>query len=172
MERNQMNREASINLLNKAVADELQAVHQYLYFHFHLEDQGLGPLAVLFRKTAIEEMGHIAKLSERILFLKGDVKLQAAGPVETIKEPLAMLEKAKKMEDGSITDYNQFALEASKNADSGTKQVFEALVTDEERHFDRWDKQLENVQRFGVSYLALQSFDGAQEAKAGEPSAT
>ena len=27
--------EKNIELLNKAVADELSAVHQYLYFHFH-----------------------------------------------------------------------------------------------------------------------------------------
>lgn len=145
-----MNREASISLLNQAVADELQAVHQYLYFHFHLEDQGFGPLAVLFRKTAIEEMGHIAKLSERILFLKGDVTLQAAGPVERITEPLKILEKAKQMEEGSIEDYNKLA---------------------EERHLDGWEKQLDNVKRFGLSYLALQSFNGSHEAKA-EGSAT
>jgi len=167
-----MNREASITLLNKAVADELQAVHQYLYFHFHLEDQGFGPLAASFRSTAIEEMRHVALLSERILFLKGDVTLQVAGPVERIKDALAMLEKAKKMEEGSITDYNHSALEASKNADAGTKQVFESLVGEEEGHFDRWDKQLENVQRFGVSYLALQSFNGSQERKGAEISGT
>ena len=158
-----MNREASIRLLNHAVADELQAVHQYLYFHFHLEDQGLGPLAELFQRTAVEEMRHVAKLAERILFLKGDVNMQAAGPVERIAEPLAMLKKAKQMEEGSIVDYNNSAIEAGKLADSGTKQLFEALVADEERHFDRWDKQLDNVERFGPTYLALQSFDGAQE---------
>lgn len=158
-----MKREASINLLNKAVADELQAVHQYLYFHFHLEDQGLRPLAEQFRKTAVEEMRHVAKLAERVLFLKGDVKMQSAGPVDTIKEPLAMLEKARKMEEVSIVDYNGAALEAAKLADSGTKQVFEALVADEERHYDGWDKQLDNLQRFGPTYLALQSFDGAHE---------
>lgn len=156
-----MNRETSINLLNKAVADELSAVHQYLYFHFHLEDQGLGPLAVLFRTTAIQEMGHIAMLSERILFLKGDVTLQASDPVERIKNPIAILEKAMKMEEGSIIDYNNFAIECGKAADAKTKQLFESLVTDEERHFDAWDKQLENIRRFGVNYLALQSFSAA-----------
>lgn len=156
-----VNRETSINLLNKAVADELSAVHQYLYFHFHLEDQGLGPLAILFRTTAIQEMGHIAALSERILFLKGDVNLQAADPVERIQEPLAILEKAMKMEEASIIDYNNFAIECGKAADAKTKQLFETLVTDEERHFDAWDKQLENIRRFGVNYLALQSFSAA-----------
>ena len=156
-----VNRETSINLLNKAVADELSAVHQYLYFHFHLEDQGLGPLAILFRTTAIQEMGHIAALSERILFLKGDVNLQAADPVERIQDPVSILEKAMKMEEASIIDYNNFAIECGKAADAKTKQLFESLVTDEERHFDAWDKQLENIRRFGVNYLALQSFNSA-----------
>ena len=30
----------SIELLNKAVADEMFAVNQYMYFHFHLDDMG------------------------------------------------------------------------------------------------------------------------------------
>lgn len=161
-----MNRETSITLLNRAVADELAAVHQYLYFHFHLEDLGLGPLAVLFRTTAIQEMGHIATLSERILFLKGDVTLKAAHEVERITEPEAMLEKAMKMEESSVVDYNNFAIECAKAADSKTKQLFEALVADEERHYDGFDKQRENIRRFGPSYLALQSFDGAKPAAA------
>ena len=40
--------EKSIELLNKAVADEMYAVHQYMYFHFHCDDQGLELLANLF----------------------------------------------------------------------------------------------------------------------------
>ena len=32
--------EKSVELLNRAVADELSAVHQYMYFHFHCDDQG------------------------------------------------------------------------------------------------------------------------------------
>ena len=31
--------EKSIELLNKGAADELAAVHQYMYFHFHCDDQ-------------------------------------------------------------------------------------------------------------------------------------
>lgn len=68
----------SIELLNKAIADELFAVHQYMYFHFHCDDQGYDLLANLFRKTAIEEMLHIEKLAERVLFLKGEVEMVAS----------------------------------------------------------------------------------------------
>jgi hypothetical protein len=38
-----MNKEKGIRLLNKGVADELQAVHQFMFFHFHLNDQGFAP---------------------------------------------------------------------------------------------------------------------------------
>ena len=51
-----MDRTKSIELLNRAVSDELSAVHQYMYFHFHLDDQGFSPLALLYKRTAIEEM--------------------------------------------------------------------------------------------------------------------
>ena len=83
--------EQSIELLNKSVADELSAVHQYMYFHFHLDDQGFAPLSMLFKRTAIVEMGHVEALAERILFLKGDVVMAASVPVETIGDPAAML---------------------------------------------------------------------------------
>ncbi len=81
----------SVELLNKAVADELAAVHQYMYFHFHLDDLGFAPLATLFKRTAIAEMGHVEALAERILFLKGEVQMKVAAPVDTIIDPAAML---------------------------------------------------------------------------------
>ncbi|HEY9141306.1 MAG TPA: ferritin-like domain-containing protein [Bryobacteraceae bacterium] len=151
----------SIHLLNKSVADELQAVHQYMYFHFHLDDQGFKPLSQLFKRVAIQEMGHVEVLAERILFLKGDVEMVPAGLAEKILEPEAILLKAMAMEQDSARAYNQAAIECAAEADAASKQIFERLVGDEEGHFDLFDKQHDNVKRFGLSYLALQSFGGA-----------
>ncbi len=162
-----MNKTNSIELLNNAVADELQAVHQYMYFHFHLDDQGFGPLSMLFKRIAIEEMGHVERLAERILFLKGDVGMKVAAEVEQITDPEKMLAKAAQMEEHSARDYNAAAIACAANADSASKQIFEQLVQDEERHFDEYDKQLDNIKRFGPSYLALQSFNIAPEGPAG-----
>lgn len=164
-----MDAQKSIKLLNEAVADELQAVHQYMYWHFHLDDQGFGPLANLLKRTAVFEMGHVEKLAERILFLKGDVTMALAAPVEPITEPTEILAKAAAMEQQSARDYNKSALACSENADAVSKQIFEALVADEESHFDVFDKQLDNIKRFGPSYLALQSFEtGKSGAGEGE----
>src|SRR5262249_13317536 len=150
--------EQSVELLNKAVADELSAVHQYMYFHFHLDDSGLGPLANLFKRTAITEMGHVERLAERILFLRGDVEMTASAAVEKITDPVKMLAKAAEMEKASARDYNKWAHQCGQDLDAATKQLFESLVADEEGHFDAFDKQQEHIREFGPAYLALQSF--------------
>ncbi len=164
-----MNKKKSIELLNKAVADELQAVHQYMYWHFHLDDQGFAPLSAMLKRIAIMEMGHVERLADRILFLKGDVTMEVAAPVLPITEAQKILAKAAEMEQEGVTSYNQAALLCSQNADSVSKQLFEALVNDEEMHFDEFDKQLDNIKRFGPNYLALQSFN--QGASASAPAA-
>jgi len=154
--------EKSIELLNKAVADEMSAVHQYMYFHFHCEDQGYELLSRLFMKTAIEEMGHVERCAERILFLGGEVEMVASGSVQKIHDVRSMLELARKMEEGSVKDYNLWANECSANADSGSKKVFEGLVDDEERHFDQYDLEMEKLEKFGDRYLALQSIESSR----------
>ena len=162
--------EKSINLLNKAIADELLAVHQYMYFHFICDDQGYDLLAGLFKRTAIDEMLHVEKLAERILFLKGEVEMKVGGSVQKIKEVAKMLEIASNMEQESARDYNLWANESSANADSATKQIFEGLVADEERHYDQYDTELDNMKKFGDRYLALQSIERSKNlSAAGRP---
>ncbi len=158
--------EKSIELLNKAAADELSAIHQYMYFHFHCDDQGFDLLAGLFKRTAIEEMMHVEKLADRILFLKGDVDMKLAQKVQNLKNVKDMLELARKMEEESAKEYNIWANECAQNADAISKQLFESLVADEERHFDQYDTELDNVAKFGANYLALQSIERSKNLSA------
>jgi bacterioferritin len=153
------NREKSIELLNKAISEELSAVHQYMYFHFHCDDQVLDMLAGIFKKTAIEEMIHIETLAERVLFLGGEIEMTAAQPVEKINTVKEMIEWAQKSEDEAIEMYNDFAQICAQNKDSATKKIFEALVDDEERHFDQFDNEMDNYNKFGKEYLALQAVE-------------
>jgi bacterioferritin len=160
-------KEKSIELLNAAVADELSAVHQYMYFHFHCDDQGYDLLANLFRKTAIEEMIHIETLAERILFLGGEVEMKASKDVEKIHDVREMLTLSVKLEESSANDYNNWANECSRHADSASKKLFENLVDDEERHFDHFDDEIANLKKFGDNYLALQSIERSKQLGAG-----
>lgn len=159
-------KEKSIELLNTALRDELAAVHQYMYFHFHLDDLGYNPLANLLKMTAIDEMRHAEMIAERILFLGGEVTMDVARPVEMIHDAEEMLETAKRLENDSIEMYNKFALECAQNLDSASKKLFEDLVAAEEGHWDAFDRQADFVKRFGERYLALQSFDGGGNEQA------
>jgi bacterioferritin len=149
----------SISLLNKAVGDELSAIHQYMYFHFHCDDQGFDLLASLFKKTAIDEMKHLERLAERILFLEGDVDMQIAKPVQKTKSVKEMLKLAAEMEREGAKEYNEWANVCAANADAATRQLFESLVTEEEGHFDKFDTELRNISKFGENYLTLQSIE-------------
>jgi bacterioferritin len=161
----------SIALLNRAIADELSAVHQYMYFHFHCDDQGYDLLAGLFKRTAIEEMLHIERIAERVLFLRGEVEMKESADVEKIHEVRKMLERAAEMEEHSQMDYNRWANECGANADSASKRLFEDLVVDEERHGDQYLTEMENMDRFGDQYLALQSIERSKNLSAGAPPA-
>jgi len=159
----------SIELLNKAIGDELSAIHQYMFFHFHCDDIGYDLLASLFKKTAIQEMGHVERLAERILFLKGEVEMKVSQEVQKVTDVKEMLKVASQMEVDSAKEYNLWANECSKNADSATKQLFESLVSEEERHYDQFDTEMDNLDNFGDRYLALQSIERSKNIVSGNP---
>ncbi|MBF0611942.1 MAG: bacterioferritin [Magnetococcales bacterium] len=147
----------SIDLLKTAVTNELSAVHQYMYFHFHCDNLGLDLLSNLFRRTAIEEMMHIELLAERILFLGGDVDIVASVPVTRIQDVRQMLATARQLEESSIQEYNDAAVACG--SDSNSRKLFESLVNDEERHYRQYDDENSNIEKYGDSYLAQQSME-------------
>jgi len=158
-----MKRDKSIELLNLAIADELSAVHQYMFFHFHCDDQGYDLLSSLFKRIAIMEMLHIEKLSDRILFLKGTIEMKAAHEVQQIITVKEMIEFARQSEEDAIVMYNNFALECGNHADSVSKKLFEELVLEEEGHYAEFDDEMENMLKFGEQYLVLQSMERSKK---------
>jgi bacterioferritin len=45
--------------------------------------------------------------------------------------------------------------------------LFEDLVVDEERHNDQYETEMENMDKFGDGYLALQSIERSKNLSAG-----
>ena len=152
-------KEKSIELLNKAVAEELTATFQYMYFHFRLEDAGYEPLAKLFHRISIVEMRHVEELAERILFLKGDVEMKLSKGTQYIHDVKEMLAYATKLETESVADYNEFAKICAENGDAASKKLFESLVVVEEEHQDIFDTEHDNLEQYGENYLALQAHE-------------
>ena len=74
-------RSTSIENLQTALSMELTAVHQYLLHAHTLEDWGIDKLAARMREEMQEELGHAGAFIDRIMFLGGVPKLEAADSV-------------------------------------------------------------------------------------------
>ncbi|HON23533.1 MAG TPA: ferritin-like domain-containing protein, partial [Syntrophales bacterium] len=68
-----------IEVLNKARAMELQAIHQYMNQHYNLDDMDYGELAANVKLIAIDEMRHAEMFAERIKELGGEPTTEPAG---------------------------------------------------------------------------------------------
>ena len=67
MAENRESRKAKvIEVLNKARAMELFAIHQYMNQHYNLDDMDYGELAANMKLIAIDEMRHAENFAERI----------------------------------------------------------------------------------------------------------
>ena len=95
-------------------------------------------------------------------FLKGEVELKASADVVKEHDVKKMLEITQKLEEDAIELYNKFANECGAANDAVTKKLFEDIVTEEEGHFDNFDDELENMERFGENYLTLQAIQRAK----------
>ena len=148
----------SIERLNEAVRMEIATSLQYMYFHVHFEDAGYEYLARLMKQTAIAEMRHIEELSERIMYLEGDVDmnpLEKTLPITKVAEALTF---SMNVEQSTIDKYNEWSRLCSAEDDAISHKMFQTLAEQEEEHLDMFRTELQNLKDYGEqNYLALQS---------------
>ena len=131
-----------LDMLNRAIAGELQAIIQYMWQH--VQWKGVEHYAVSegFKEIAMGEMKHAEKLAERIWYLGGKPTIQPA-PIfvgNTLEE---MLNSDVKAELETIAMYKEIMQLAEKEGDVATKEIFEELEEDEEEHHDFFSSLLE-----------------------------
>jgi len=149
--------EKVIARLNQALHDEISAVIQYMVQAEICENWGYGRLAGITKSRAIEEMKHAEALIERLLFLDATPNVDVALNPTLGKDVPQQFEAGLADETGAIREYNQAAEICREVGDAGTKDLFERLLQDEERHADFLEAQLTAVKQMGVgAYLAQQ----------------
>jgi bacterioferritin len=122
---------------------------------------GYHRLSALTKARAIEEMRHAERLIERVIFLDA---------LPNVTVPLApkigvnvsqQLEIDLGDETGAIKMYNEAARVCREAGDSGSKDLFEGLLRDEERHADFLEAQLHAINELGLgTYLSQQLLAG------------
>jgi bacterioferritin len=147
-------RQKVIEVLNKARAMELHAIHQYMNQHYNLDDMDYGELAAKIKLIAIDEMRHAEMFAERVKELGGE---PVAGHDETVAkgqkvEGIFPFDAA--LEDNTIDVYNQFLLVCRDNGDSVSMKIFEDIIEEEQIHYNYFDNVNSHIEKLGETYLA------------------
>jgi bacterioferritin len=132
-----------IEYLNASLRHELTAVNQYWLHYRLLDNWGYKALAKHWRKESIEEMPHADDLTVRIIFLEGFPNLQVLDPLQigqTVKE---VLDCDLKLEMAARALYQEAATHCHAVKDYVSRDLFERLMRDEEKHIDLLETQLD-----------------------------
>jgi bacterioferritin len=124
-----------MDMLNKAIAREIQVSVQYMWQHVMAKGLESAEIADVFEDVAITEMKHAEKVAER-LFYFGITPTTKPDPIKvggTVKE---MLEYDAKAEEEAIDLYKEIIKQANSEGDSTTRLLFEQILAEEEDHHD------------------------------------
>ncbi len=149
--------------LNKALREELTAINQYFLHAEMCENWGYERLSEYIKKQSIGEMKHAEALMERILFLDGSPSMK---PLELTvgKDVREMLESDLKLEVAAVKDYNAAIQIAVEEKDNGSRDLFLALLKDEESHVDWLEAQVHQIKELGYErYLTMQMGEFEEE---------
>ena len=102
-------------------------------------------------------MKHAERLIERVIFLDGTPNVTVPlTPKIGVNVP-QQLEIDLADEAGAIKEYNDAAKVCREAGDAGSKDLFESLLRDEERHADFLEAQLHSIKELGLGpYLSQQ----------------
>ena len=125
-----------IKQLNERLADELTAISQYIVHAELCENWGYEKLHNAIKKRAIDEMKHAEKLIARIVFLEGKPIVSELRKMHIGPDVEKQHKNDWQAERDAITDYNRDIRICVEQGDNGTRELFEALLKDEENHLD------------------------------------
>ena len=116
------------------------------------EDWGYAVFSQREKRTAIDEMKHAEHLIERILFLEGKPCVSQLDKICIGKDLPSMLENDNVLESGAVASYNEAIQVMIAEKDSGTKQVLEEILAQEEGHLDWFEEQQDQLDQMGLPY--------------------
>ncbi len=131
-----------LELLNNAIAREIQVSVQYMWQHVMIRGINAESVGGIFKKIAITEMKHAEHIAERLDYL-GGVPTTKPTPIEIGKTAKEMLQINKKAEEEAIKLYKEIIAIAEKEADYVTAKLFKDILAEEEEHHNQFSTLLE-----------------------------
>ncbi|MBY0530385.1 MAG: bacterioferritin [Xanthobacteraceae bacterium] len=139
-----------IEYLNKGLRSELTAINQYWLHYRMLDNWGFKDLAKKWRAESIEEMHHADRFTDRILFLEGLPNMQTLDPLKIGQNVKEVMECDLAAEHEARALYQEAATYCHSVKDYPSRELFEALMKDEEGHIDFLETQLDLIKTVGL----------------------
>ena len=122
-------------MMNQAIAGELQAIVQYMWHHIMVKGLSSSSLMEVFEDISVEEMKHAEKIAERLFYFDVNPTTKP-NPIAVGGTPEQMLKANVQAEEEAITLYKDIIKQAASEGDDTTRLLFEEILADEERHHD------------------------------------
>ncbi len=124
-----------LDLLNRAIAREMQVSIQYMWQHILWKGVEAFVVKDQLRAVAIVEMQHAEMIAERLAFF-GGTPTTRPDPIFIGKTFKQMMKQDMKDEQVAIDLYKEIIAQAEKEKDTTTKKLFENVLAEEEDHLD------------------------------------
>ncbi len=146
-----------IDYLNEYLQIELTGHKQYMLAAAMCANWGYRRLQDKQEEYSREETTHAARIAQRIFFLEGLPKVSDARAVAPIDSVEAQIKKDQELVRHAIARLREAVDYCIKQADGGTRQLFEEMLVDEESHLDWLEAELTLMDQVGLqNYLAEQ----------------
>ncbi len=122
-------------MMNQAIAGELQAIVQYMWHHVMVKGMNAESLSGVFEKVSMDEMKHAEKIAERLFYFDVNPTTKP-NPIATGGDPAQMLKADARAEEEAITLYKDIIKQAASEGDETTRLLFEEILSQEEDHHD------------------------------------
>jgi bacterioferritin len=143
-----------IEVLNQARSMELHGISQYMNQHYALDNMDYGELARDMKLIAIDEMRHAEQFAERIKELGGEPTTEMAAKVTKGQDVRKIFPFDAALEDDTIDVYNQFLKICQDCADNQTAKLFEAIIEEEQAHYNHFDNVGNHIKTLGDTFLS------------------
>jgi len=128
-----------IELLNRALKDEMKAVAQYMHHYNNVRTMHTD-VVDHFKEHMDDELGHANMLVARIYALGGKPDLEVAGWAEYTDDVDAAVEQDAVGERDAIELYKEVLEYAEEIDDVATIMMIEGIIDDERGHLDEFTK--------------------------------
>ena len=149
-----------IELLNSVLRKELTGINQYFVHAKMCENWGYQVLAKVNRDEAMDEMKHAEKIIDRILFLDGTPNMSSYDRIMIGNNVKQQLESDLTLEIAALQVLGPGVKLCLELGDTGSRELLEHIIVDEEQHVDWIEAQLHKIDELGYeNYLSEQIYE-------------